>query len=71
VNDLSPQADFFRYQGVVNRDVNDVESHAVIQRVIARDGEDYRFETAPNPVPALRDRREDNTQIGRVQGTPC
>ncbi len=71
VNDLSPQADFFRYQGIVNRDVNDVESHAVIQRVIARDGEDYRFETAPNPVPALRDRREDNTQIGRVQGTPC
>ena len=71
VNDLSPRTDFFRYQGVVNRDVNDVESHAIIQRVIARDGEDYRFETAPNPVPALRDRREDNTQIGRVQGTPC
>ncbi|MBR6221069.1 MAG: hypothetical protein IKQ80_10925 [Clostridia bacterium] len=71
VNDLSPKADFFKYQGAVNADVNDVESHAVIQRLIARDGTDYRFETAPNPVPALRDRSTDNTDLGRVQGTAC
>lgn len=71
VDALNPQADFFRYQGIVNRDVNDVESHAIIERVIARDGEDYRFETAPNPVPALRDRTVDNTEIGRVQGAEC
>ena len=71
VNDLSPSADFFRYQGIVNRDVNDVESHDIIEKVIRRDGEDYRFETAPNPVAALRDRRSDNTSIGRVQGTEC
>ncbi len=71
VNDLSPRADFFRYQGIVNSDLNDVESHAIIRRVIGRDGEDYRFETAPNPVPVLRSRTEDNTDIGRVQGTAC
>ena len=71
VNDLSPSADFFKYQGIVNADLNDVESHAIIQRVIQRDGEDYRFEVAPNPVPTLRDRRSDNTDVGRVQGTPC
>ena len=71
VNDLSPKADFFKYQGAVNPDVNGVESHAVIERLIARDGADYRFETAPNPVPALRDRRADNTDLGRVQGTAC
>ena len=71
VNDLSPKADFFRYQGIVNADVNDVESHAIIQRVIQRDGEDYRFETAPNPVAALRDRKADNTDVGRVLGSPC
>ncbi len=71
VNDLSPNADFFRYQGIVNADVNDVESHAIIERLIHRDGADYRFETAPNPVPALRDRRADNTDVGRVQGTEC
>ena len=71
VNDLSPRADFFRYQGIVNNELNDVESHAIIRRVISRDGEDYRFETAPNPVPALRSRTEDNTSVGRVQGGPC
>ena len=71
VNDLAPNADFFRYQGIVNADVNDVESHAIIERLIHRDGADYRFETAPNPVHALRDRRADNTDVGRVQGTEC
>ena len=71
VNDLSPKADFFKYQGTVNGDVGYVESHAIIEDVIARDGEDYRFEVAPNPVPALRDRKEDNTEVGRVQGTAC
>lgn len=71
VNDLSPKADFFRYQDVVNTDIEDVESHTIINRVIGRDGEDYRFETAPNPVPALRDRRKDNVSVGRVQGAEC
>jgi len=71
VNDLSPRADFFRYQGIVNDDVAGVESHAVIERVIRRNGEDYRFEVAPNPVPGLRSRTRDNTSIGRVQGEMC
>ena len=71
VNELSPQADFFRYQEIVNDSLSDVESHAIIERVIRRDGEDYRFETAPNPVPALRDRTRDNTSVGRVQGADC
>ena len=71
VNDLNPGADFFKYQGTVNGEIGDVESHAIIEKVIARDGRDYRFETAPNPVPALRDRRKDNTSVGRVQGAAC
>ena len=71
VNNLSPEADFFKYQGIVNADLNDVESHAIIERVIRQNGEDYRFEIAPNPVPALRDRKADNTDVGRVQGTEC
>ncbi len=71
VNDLARGADFFTYQGIVNGDVRDVESHAIIERVIGRDGEDYRFEVAPNPVSALRDRKRDDTSLGRVQGTPC
>ena len=43
--------------------------HAVFEGL--EDGEDYRFEVAPNPVPALRSRTEDNTSIGRVQGVGC
>ena len=71
VNDLSSGADFFRYQDVVNDDVADVESHAIIQQVIRREGEDYRFEVARNPVIALRDRKRDDTEIGRVRGVNC
>jgi len=63
---LEPDADFFRYQDIVNKDVNSVESHAVIDRHIQQFGEDYRFETAPNPIPDLRDRKSDNTAVGRT-----
>lgn len=63
---LEPDADFFRYQDIVNRDVGSVESHAVIDRHIQQFGEDYRFETGPNPIPDLRDRKSDNTAVGRA-----
>ena len=36
-----------------------------IQAYIRKNGRDYRFETAPNPVPELRDRSADNTRVGR------
>ena len=65
VNDLEHDADFFRYQKMVNGNVNDVESHAVIERAIRQFGQDYRFELAPNPIEALRDRKHDNTEVGR------
>ncbi|MCI5957702.1 MAG: hypothetical protein MRZ54_12040 [Clostridiales bacterium] len=63
---LEPTADFFRYQDMVNRDIASVESHAVIDRHIQQFGEDYRFETAPNPICDLRDRKSDNTSVGRA-----
>ena len=65
VSALEPETDFFRYQQHVNHDVEGVASHTVIEKSIRRNGEDYRFETAPNPIAALRDRREDNVEIGR------
>lgn len=71
VSALSPEADFFRYQAIVNNRLDDVESHTVIERLIARDGEDYRFEIAPNPIPALRNRQEDNTSVGRDPSESC
>ena len=57
---------FADYQNQVNLPVDNVMSHVVIEEYICKNGQDYRFETAPNPVPELRDRRHDNTQVGRI-----
>ena len=57
---------FVDYQDQVNVPVENVMSHAVIEEYIRQNGQDYRFETAPNPVPELRDRSADNTQVGRL-----
>jgi hypothetical protein len=35
---------------------------------IDRHGLDYRYQTALNPIKELRDRREDNTSVGRKSG---
>ncbi len=66
VNKLPQNADFFNYQNTVNPNVNIVPSHNVINCIIREFGEDYRYEIAPNPIPSLRDRTHDNTQLGRV-----
>ena len=66
VNMLPKDYDFFRYQRAVNENVVAVPSHRVIDRAIRRRGRDYRAETAPSPVPALRNRTVDNTTIGRI-----
>lgn len=58
---------FADYQQQVNVPLENVTTHAVIEQYIARNGQDYRFETAPNPVPELRDRKVDNTGVGRVE----
>lgn len=68
VDDLSRDADFFTYQGIINPMTGIVPSHNVIEAHIRRHGKDYRFEVAPNPVPELRDRKEDNTSVGRIPG---
>ena len=67
---------FIRYQRLVNDPVRNVMSHTFIELVsigesdfiedyIRKNGEDYRFEVAPNPVPELRDRTKDNICVGR------
>ncbi len=63
---LEPTADFFRYQDIVNKDVDSVASHTVIDSYIRKFGQDYRFEIAPNPIPDLRDRKQDNIEVGRT-----
>ena len=65
VADLDPNADFFRYQELVNGPASGVASHRVIRDAITENGRDYRFETAEHPIPALRCRTKDNTTLGR------
>ena len=63
---LKSTADFFKYQKKVNTKPEDVASHKVIVDHINQFGEDYRFETKPNPVDELKDRTADNISLGRV-----
>jgi hypothetical protein len=65
LEDLDPDADFFRYQALVNPSVQIVPSHLVINEHICKNGADYRYQVAPSPVSELRDRRKDNTCVGR------
>ena len=66
VERMEPDTDFFRYQKRVVPAPDEVLSHTVIRDHIREFGIDYRFETAPNPIESLRNRQEDNTELGRV-----
>ncbi|MCM1305868.1 MAG: hypothetical protein NC037_00395 [Bacteroides sp.] len=68
VDALPPDADFFKYQNKINPTPDIEPAHLVIDAHIRRYGMDYRYETAPNPVEQLRNRRVDNTDVGRVPG---
>ncbi len=68
VDDMPDSSEFFKYQRQVNSSVNSVASHNVIDKYINKSGKDYRFETKPNPEKTLRDRKTDNTDLGRKKG---
>lgn len=63
---LHPDDEFFKYQEIINHDLNAVASHKVIDSTIYHKGIDYRFEVAPNPLVELQNRRVDNTSLGRI-----
>ncbi len=65
VSQLPKNADFFKYQQIINSDISQVPSHIVIDEYINEKSKDYRFETEENPIPELRDRTVDNTSVGR------
>ena len=68
VKELPNRSSFYFYQGVVNNDIPYVASHAVIDARIRCKGMDYRYETSPNPVKVLSDRKIDNVTLGRIPG---
>ena len=62
---LSEENEFFFFFNKVNKTIADVPSHAVIERYLNKNKEDYRFETKPNPLKELQNRGKDNTTLGR------
>ena len=67
VDDLPSDYRFFGWNDRVNGRVQDVPSHRVVREEQKQHGEDYRVEDEQSPVRALRNRKEDNTKLGRVQ----
>lgn len=61
---LDANADFFMYQ---NKLINEktTPSHVVIEKVISKLGQDYRYADKPSPVKALQNRKKDNVTLGR------
>ncbi len=62
---LDAQSDFHKYQKTVNSKTALVPSHKIISKYIADKDTDYRFMTMPHPIIDLRDRKVDNTTVGR------
>lgn len=65
VADLDCDDVFFKFQKALNEPVCNVPSHKVIEKVIDKKGKDYRYEIDKNPIKELRNRKEDNTCVGR------
>ena len=68
VDDIPDSADFYKYQRQVNPKVSQVATHLVIDKYIKKYGEDYRYEDKPSVEKTLRDRKTDNTELGRKKG---
>ena len=65
INDLDDTARYFKYNYFVNNPEKKVASHNVIEKFISKNKQDYRFETKPNPLKELQDRKTDNICVGR------
>ena len=65
VNQIPEDAQFFIYQGIVNKPISSVASHAIIKGYIDAKGQDYRFQVDEHPITQLQNREKDNTQVGR------
>ena len=64
VNNLEKEHRFFSYNGVFTAPIKEEPGHKVIKDRIESCGEDYRYEREENPVFKLRNRNDDDTEIG-------
>ena len=67
ITSLSDNSRYYTYQSQVNTDVDKVPSHKVIKKYIEENGMDYRYEDSPSPRAELRNRKVDNTSLGRIK----
>ena len=65
VKKLDDKKRFCFYQSVVNESDDMVASHKVIDEIIDRFNEDYRYEDEPHPINELQDFTKDNIDIAR------
>lgn len=66
IDHVAQDANFFLYQENAVGKTKAVPTHAVIDNYISKNGKDYRFQVKEHPVPALRDRKMDNVNVGRT-----
>lgn len=71
LKDVPEDFDFFMYQNIVNSNITCTPSHLVINEYIRKNCMDYRFEVEENPIKLLRNRRCDNTCVGRFKMEKC
>lgn len=65
VSSLKENSDYVVYQNKVNKNVEDVPSHVVIEKAIDKLGKDYRHADKKHVIKTLDDRKNDNTTAGR------
>ncbi|WP_330377464.1 hypothetical protein [Cellulosilyticum ruminicola] len=65
IGELPQTALFFNFQDIVNKNVAEEPGHKVIADYIDKKQMDYRYEDKENPIELLRDRKCDNTNVGR------
>ena len=66
---LPDNAPFYAFQRQLNTPPEQVPTHFVIQNYMDTHGKDYRWQTAEEPIPALRDRTKDDITVGREKLT--
>lgn len=65
VSELSKDDSFYQFQSQLNNPTDEVPTHRVIKDYQHKNGTDYRYQDSEHPIPELRDRRTDNTSVGR------
>ncbi|MBE5746219.1 MAG: hypothetical protein E7359_02910 [Clostridiales bacterium] len=67
INKLDNSANYFKYQKIFIKNLEDVPSHLVINKAIQKLGKDYRYQDSPHPIKELNSRTKDNVNVARTK----